>query len=140
MNSTDNNNYNTNFSQNQLSGSVTKNKGKAEEILSDKKKAKSFLDDVADKLNNVPIIGELVEDIALLVKLVTDYIDGKYTEIPIATIIMIIAALLYMLSPIDLIPDFIPGLGYLDDAAVIAFVLKGIHSDIQTYREWKEQQ
>ncbi|MDR9458483.1 MAG: DUF1232 domain-containing protein, partial [Salegentibacter sp.] len=46
-------------------------------------------------------------------------------------------ALLYVLSPIDLIPDFLPFVGYLDDAAVFAALLKYVRLDLQKYRDWK---
>lgn len=55
-----------------------------------------------------------------MILLVRNYIKKEYTEIPLGSIIAIISALIYVISPADLIPDNIPGIGYLDDAAVVA--------------------
>lgn len=56
-------------------------------------------------------------------QLVESYVKREYTDIPLTSIISILAALIYVISPIDLIPDFIPGIGYFDDAAVVTLVL-----------------
>ena len=70
--------------------------------------------------------------------MVKDYYSRKYTEVPWHVISSIGAALLYVLSPIDLIPDFIPFIGYIDDAAVIAFCLNQVRSEVDKYKLWKE--
>ena len=59
---------------------------------------------------------------------------------PVGSIIAALAALIYFVSPIDAIPDFIPVVGYLDDVTVIAVALQFIHSDLEEYRKWKEAQ
>ena len=66
-----------------------------------------------------------------------DFREGRY-ELPWKSVAAIVAALLYFISPIDLIPDFIPVIGYLDDAVVIGFVLELIKDDLEKYREYKE--
>ena len=131
--------YKTAFSQSELSGVINNNKKKAEKIISDMTKTRAFIDKVIKKLGNIPIIGHLFEDIPLLCELVVDYVTGKYKEIPLATIITIVAAMVYFLSPIDLIPDPLPIIGYIDDAAVVGFVINALHNDIQSYREWKSE-
>ena len=74
-----------------------------------------------------------------LVSLVRSYLNKEYTEAPIGTIVSIVTALLYIISPIDLIPDSIPVLGHLDDVAVIAFCWPLIKSDVKHYEEWREK-
>ena len=66
-----------------------------------------------------------------------DYANGNYREVPFNVVAAIGGALLYVLSPLDLIPDFIPIVGYLDDAAVIAFCLNLIEKDLISYKVWK---
>lgn len=62
-----------------------------------------------------------------------------YKDIPVATIISIVAALIYLLSPIDIIPVMIPIIGYLDDVAVLLFILNfGVDKDLEKYRLWQK--
>ena len=51
-------------------------------------------------------------------------------------IVGIIAALIYFVSPIDVLPDGIPGLGFLDDAIVVGIILKWCQNDIDKYMDW----
>ena len=82
----------------------------------------------------------LWSDIQLLISVIRDYSTGEYREIPFGSIAAIAAAILYFVSPVDAIPDFIPVIGYLDDAAVIAFCLRLVHEDLEIYKAWKEEQ
>lgn len=75
-----------------------------------------------------------------LISLVYDYLSGRYPNVPWMTIAAISGALLYVLSPIDACPDFIPIAGLLDDAGVLAAVLAFVECDVNAYLEWKCQQ
>ena len=63
--------------------------------------------------------------------------DGKYTKVPIGTIVAIAATLLYVLAPLDMIPDFMPFVGFLDDAGIVTLCIKGFKADLETYKEFK---
>lgn len=78
-----------------------------------------------------------VDDIRNLISLLRDYTSESYRDVPLGTIAVIGGALSYLLSPIDLIPDFIPGVGLVDDAAVVASCLKLVAYQAEKYREWK---
>jgi uncharacterized membrane protein YkvA (DUF1232 family) len=79
----------------------------------------------------------LASQVRLGFGMIRDYVTGNYRELPWWSVASVAAALGYFLAPIDLIPDFIPGIGYLDDAAVLALVWNGIREDIKKYAEAK---
>lgn len=93
--------------------------------------------DIEDKFKTGGPLGRYIEDVKLLFSIIKDYVNGNYREIPWYSIAAIVAALLYVLSPIDLIPDFLPVIGLIDDALVVAACLSMVESDLHTYKEWK---
>jgi uncharacterized membrane protein YkvA (DUF1232 family) len=82
-------------------------------------------------------LGKFVDDFKLLIAIVQDYAKGQYRKIPFWSIAAIVAGFLYVLNPLDLIPDFIPFFGQVDDAAVIAACLLMIRQDLHRYKKWK---
>lgn len=76
-----------------------------------------------------------LNDIKLYFRMLGDTFTGKYKKLPVGTIAAIVGTLLYVLSPVDLIPDFIPGIGYLDDAAVLALCLNFTRFDVEEYKK-----
>ena len=120
---------------------VNSNKKQAEDILKDKDKTDKLLAGavkLCERMSNVPVIGVVFADLPILCSLVKDYTTGNYKEIPLATIVTIVAGIIYLVSPVDLIPDVLPFLGQIDDAAVLGFVLMGAHNDLKSYEEWKK--
>lgn len=89
--------------------------------------------DIEDKL---PRLKQFFEQAKLMLSLIKDYTAGRYRETPYWAIAAVALALLYVLNPADLFPDFILGVGYLDDAAVIAFCLKLVEQDLEKYKQW----
>ena len=85
----------------------------------------------------VPVLKSLASDVPVMVNMVKDYIRKKYKRVPLKTITMITAALIYLVNPNDAVPDYLPGVGYLDDAAVMNFVLVSVKEDVEKYKEWK---
>ena len=117
---------------------LDKNKGEAEKLLQDRDKMEHFLARLETKLSLIPVAGNYLSDIPVLISLVRAYVDKTYVEIPIGSILAIIGALIYFLSPVDLIPDIIPGVGYLDDVAVVGVAFKLVHDDVAEYKKWRD--
>jgi len=84
-------------------------------------------------------VGRFFGKIKLFIEMVKEYFQGNYREIPVKTIILITAALIYFVSPVDAIPDFLIGIGFVDDGAVIAYVFSALNEDIESFKTWKEE-
>jgi uncharacterized membrane protein YkvA (DUF1232 family) len=119
---------------------LTKYLPRAARYARDPKKLAWLLKAVMDyaRDNRGPIKAFLA-DLRLLINMVVDWSRGRYRVVPAKSIVLVVAALLYFLSPLDLIPDFLPG-GFLDDAAVVAWVLKSVSADVGKYREWARRE
>lgn len=109
----------------------------AEKLLQDEDKLERFLQRLEKKLKIIPVAGNKLAVAPIMASLVKNYVKKEYTDIPIGTIIAIISALTYLVSPIDIIPDSIPILGYFDDAAVVAACWKLVESDVEEYEKWR---
>ena len=94
-------------------------------------------DEIEGKFRTKGPLKRFIDDVKLMISLVKDYANGNYREIPYWTIAAVVAALIYVISPVDLIPDFIPVIGYVDDAAVVSVCLLLVEQDLVKYREWK---
>jgi len=101
------------------------------------KKGSSTVNDFGDNPPNALL--QLWNDIKLMVALIGDYVSGDYKEVPWNVIAAVTGAIIYFVSPIDVIPDFIPVIGYLDDAAVIALAVEFSRDDLNKYMIWKNR-
>ena len=133
------------FSEAKASKLLTDGFDKAKETIHDKDKVEELLRKAEERLRNVHTkgfqhIAEALSYIPTFISLVRAYIKGTYREIPAGTIVAIVSALLYFVSPIDLIPDFIPVVGYADDAAVVVACLKLVRSDLDEYIAYRDKQ
>lgn len=99
------------------------------------KKGSSKIDEFGD--NPPSALSKIWNDIKLMMGLIKDYTIGDYKDVPWDTIAAIAGAIVYFISPIDIIPDFLPVVGYLDDAVVIKLALDFANSDLQQYKKWK---
>ena len=116
-------------------------KQEAEEVVESNVAVKSLIQKVLALLAIPKVrmdIRRVIEKINVLVEMLGAYVKGEYKKIPKKTLILLVAALIYLVNPFDLIPDFIPGIGYVDDAGVIIFVFQSIYEDIQKFEKWKE--
>lgn len=113
---------------------------KAKELLEDDEKVEKFLQRLEKKLKVIPKAGDTLAMVPIMASLVRMYIKKEYTDIPLGTIVAIISALMYVVSPFDIVPDTLPGgLGHIDDAAIVGACIKLIGSDIEEYQEWRKK-
>jgi uncharacterized membrane protein YkvA (DUF1232 family) len=112
-------------------------KGAENVSIEDVEQIISKSDNIIAIVRKIPVLGRYIEDVIVMVQLLTDYINGRYRKVPWWVIASVTFALTYLISPIDLIPDFIPVIGYLDDAFVIGVCLHLIENDLQNYQEWR---
>ena len=80
----------------------------------------------------------LLQKVNLLWGFLSDSLSGQYKDYSWVSISLVTASLLYLISPFDLIPDFIPGAGLIDDAFAIGFVLKSLDDELKKYDNWRE--
>ena len=83
-------------------------------------------------------LGDQFENFKVLWALLQDYWSGEYKAVPWKLIASIGFAVTYLVSPLDIIPDFIPIAGFVDDAAVFALVVSSFQSEIDAYKKWKK--
>jgi uncharacterized membrane protein YkvA (DUF1232 family) len=77
------------------------------------------------------------DDLMSFIRLLRAWATGAYRQAPWKSVALIIGAILYFVSPLDAIPDFIPLLGFADDAFIIAFVMRQVRKDIAAFRNWE---
>jgi uncharacterized membrane protein YkvA (DUF1232 family) len=93
--------------------------------------------DIAAK-ENKGVATVLSEKVTILARMIKAYVSGDYKIIPWASIVKMIAVLLYFVSPLDLIPDFIPVLGLSDDFALIMWLFSSLADDFENFEAWEK--
>ena len=129
---------NNKMSEKQAALELEKGYKKAEDLLNEPEKLEKFLQKLERKLKVIPKVGNTLAIVPTMISLIRRYVKKEYTEVPLGTIVAIISALIYVLSPVDFVPDAIPGAGYIDDALVITACLKLIGSDVEDYQKWRK--
>lgn len=115
---------------------------KAKIIINDDQKLKKLIDDVLKKLKKLSTdkktTAKLNDSLRLFIRIINAYTSKEYTYVPWKTICLLVAGLIYFIYPIDLIPDFIPIAGIIDDVALIAWIYESIKEDIDNFLEWEK--
>ncbi len=111
---------------------------KAKDYIGNQQKTQGLLNRAIKMANEKKEnLEEVWDKLQLFFELVKSYSKGEYKNVSPSTILTIIGTLLYFVSPLDLVPDFIVGLGILDDAALIGFTVKKISSELDAFSKWK---
>ncbi len=115
---------------------------KAKKIINDDEKLKKLIEDVLKKLKEISsdkkTSAKLNDSLRLFIRIINAYTSKEYTYVPWKTICLIVAGLIYFIYPVDLIPDFIPVSGLIDDIVLIAWIYESIQDDIDNFLEWEK--
>lgn len=116
--------------------------GKAEEYLKKPLRIKELLNDAYKKASEKKDVGtiahEVWESLQILSRMIKAAVTGEYTGIPTRTLVGGVAVIMYFLSPIDFVPDFIPVIGLLDDAALLAWFMTSIKGEMDKFEQWEK--
>ncbi len=95
-------------------------------------------EDKARSLESGPLSG-LLGELKALLRLIRAYATGDYRKVSLRSMVVVVGAVLYVVSPIDFVPDFIPVSGLLDDASVLGFALRRVHGEVEEFLEWERE-
>lgn len=106
-------------------------------IFNDKNKFFSLIDKAGKKSIGLSDFDGIRKELNLIFSLCKDYIFGNYRQVSKMSMLKIIGGFLYFLNPVDIVPDFILGIGFLDDLSVLTYVIKNIRKELDKYERWK---
>ena len=95
-------------------------------------------DETLNKVKNVSVLAGLLDNIRTAYDLVSDSVTGRYKGVSKATRALLAGGLAYLALPIDLVPDFIPVAGWLDDAAVLGWIFTRCADEFKKYKKFKD--
>ena len=110
--------------------------GKAQSFVGNKQKMRSLLDSITGYLNK-SALRPVLDKLRLMVSYLNDVYRGYYTDYSIKHYVIVIAAIIYVVSPMDAIPDLLPVVGLTDDATVIGAVFLSLKDELSRYSKWR---
>lgn len=110
----------------------------AETVVKDPRAVELLADRAQNKARkNEKVFKNLYKDIGVLIRLARAWAGGKYKDVGVGTILIVIGAILYLIDPFDVIPDFIPLFGLTDDAALIGLAVTRLRKELDKYEDWE---
>ena len=108
----------------------------AKAFINDKEEMQNLLNRFKEFFNNSSL-EEIKDNMKEAFNYVSDVFSGRYKDYSMTALITLVAGMVYVVSPIDIIPDFIPVVGSTDDITVFLFVLKSVNDELERYRKSK---
>ncbi|WP_340153355.1 YkvA family protein [uncultured Marivirga sp.] len=117
---------------------------RATRVLADKRLSNKLLMEVKQTLTSrakaSEKIGQLRNKISTLIRLVKAYTKGSYKNISFKSMIYTVGVLIYFITPMDIVPDFIPVSGFIDDASLILWLYNHLGYELQQFKAWESKQ
>ena len=88
--------------------------------------------------NKTDRLSQLWDSLSAIFRLIQAYVSGEYREISLESVALIVACVTYFVMPFDVMPDFIVGIGLIDDAALISWTVRAVASDLAQFIAWEE--
>ncbi len=100
---------------------------------------RALFDEVVKETASTPRepFGETWPYFQTMLRLIRAYSEGRYRDVPESTLIVMVAAIVYLVNPLDVIPDALPALGYLDDATVVALAVRRSREALDDFMTWE---
>ncbi len=114
---------------------------KAEKTITSGTAISALIDDVFLKIGEASESFYKIQDTVLaMARMLRSWVHGDYKNISVKSIIAVVAALIYFVNPFDLIPDFIPVIGQIDDILILGYLIKIVNKEIERFMTWEENQ
>ena len=126
------------FNTDQIKGILDKGTAEAEQIMNDPARVDEILVMLEEKLKEVPVIGETLSDLPLMIAMVKSWVTRDYTEVSPKVIALLLGSFIYLVKRKDLINDKIPVLGIADDLAVLGLALKMSETELNAFKAWRD--
>ena len=115
----------------------------AQDLMENPQGLRYKLEKATEKINKKTVqesLGNHFNELKSLIRMLQKWMSREYTGIEGKTILYTIVAVVYFVTPTDFFPDFILGFGFIDDIAVLTWVLNVIKEDIKKFKSWEESQ
>ena len=124
-----------------MGGRVKSIREKAAKLVSENEKVAALIEEVKLKLKNLTLDetarANFTSSIGQLMRMIKAHYSGVYKAFSTKTILLMVFGLLYFVTPTDLIPDFLPAIGLVDDITLIYYIIKSISQDIEAFDQWE---
>lgn len=87
---------------------------------------------------NASALTAVWEDLQATLRLLIAWARRSYRKISGASVLLLVAALVYFVTPVDIIPDTLGAIGFVDDIAVIETAVESVRAELDRFREWEE--
>jgi uncharacterized membrane protein YkvA (DUF1232 family) len=111
----------------------------AQSFVDDPKRLRQLFEDAVEKINHIPRgpFADTWPYLMAMIRLIRAFHRGEYRDITTRNMLVVVAALIYFVSPFDVIPDWVPVFGHIDDAFVVSLALKSVRGDLDTFMAWE---
>jgi uncharacterized membrane protein YkvA (DUF1232 family) len=115
-------------------------RSRAKRLVQDPQRLILLINEAVRKLaNHKETLTGVMEDLEVVFRLIRGWIKGEYKEVSRGTILILVAAVIYFLMPIDAIIDYIPVIGFMDDITVIGLAIAAAKGELEKFRQWENR-